>query len=82
MESDFYVVAVVFLLWDGFSLHSPGCVKTHFVEQVGLKLTDIHWFLPPQGLRLITCTTTSGSVEGLKDKFNYEVDTNLKVKII
>lgn len=35
-----------FSFWDRFSLHkSPGCHGTHFIEQNGLKLKEIHLFL-------------------------------------
>jgi hypothetical protein len=31
---------------DSFSLHNPGCPRTHFVDHAGLELTDIWLPLP------------------------------------
>jgi hypothetical protein len=41
-------VVFVFVFQNRVSLCSPGCPKTHSVDQAGLKITEIHLPLPPE----------------------------------
>jgi hypothetical protein len=57
----FLAIFVVVVLQDRVSLCSSGCPRIHFVDQAGLKLTEIHLSLPAsQVLELKTCTTMPG----------------------
>ena len=48
----------VSVFWDMVSLHSPGCPRTHFVDQAGLKLRNLP-ASTSQVLELKVCTTTA-----------------------
>jgi hypothetical protein len=48
-----------FWFWDRFSLYSPGCPGTHFVDQAGLELRNSP-ASASQVLGLKACTTTPG----------------------
>jgi hypothetical protein len=57
-------------IWDRVSLYSPGCPRTHFGDQAGLKLGN----LPDSAFQVVgleTCTTTAWpdcGVFGVADK--------------
>jgi hypothetical protein len=68
-----FVFVFVFLVFrDRVSLYSPGCPRTHFVDQAGLELRN-----PPasasQVLGLKVCTTTPSLNFLMKKKLNLEL---------
>jgi hypothetical protein len=57
----FVLVFIVFVFRDKVSLYSPGCPRTHFVDQAGLKLRNLP-ASASQVLRLKACATTPGDI--------------------
>jgi hypothetical protein len=61
---DFLFSFFLFLVFrDRDSLYSPGCPRTHFVDQAGLELRN----LPASASRVLglkACATTPGSFKG------------------
>jgi hypothetical protein len=50
----FLFCSFCFVFWDKVSLHSPGCLETHYVDQAALKLTYTACFcLPSTGTRSV-----------------------------
>jgi hypothetical protein len=67
-EGGFCFVLFCFLVWFGFdsfevvSLCSPGCSRTHHIDQVGLKFTEIR--LLGAGIKVSSTTQLKGGKKG------------------